>query len=227
MTTVACICAREGSKRLPGKALREINGTTLLGHAIAQARKASGTDDLVVSTDGAQIARVAEHYGVRTIWRPEELATDTASKWDVFRHVLKATRADMLVDLDVGCPMRIPEDVEACILALRTCVGAEVAHTAYEADRNPYFNMVELRKSSFASLVCGSPKPIVNGQDAPKVYALSPAVVAMWGDALSREHWSWCKMRLHIVPRWRGWDIDTEFDLRVAEFLMAERETNV
>lgn len=196
---------------------------TLLENAIACALEVGLR--VVVSSDGFDILNAASSLGVPTIVRPDYLATSTASKWDVFRGILDLyPGVDILVDLDVGCPMRLPEDVLACVGRLG--YGFDVVATAYESDRNPYFNMVEYNSDGSYSVAGAKSGLIVNGQDAPDVYSLSPAVYAMRADAVYKHaHWSTSRMSIHVVPRWRAWDIDTLFDLRVAEHLMRDHET--
>ena len=90
--------------------------------------------------------------------RPAHLASDGASKWDVFRHLVETLEAqddcavDVLVDLDSGVPLRLPEDVDNTVDVLLSG-DADVAITAYEAERNPYFNMVEHRNGGAVTIV--------------------------------------------------------------------------
>jgi len=77
--TVAFIFARGGSKGVPGKNLRMLAGKPLLAHVIARARASGVVDRIVVSTEDAEIAAVARHWGAETpFMRPAELASDTA-----------------------------------------------------------------------------------------------------------------------------------------------------
>jgi CMP-N,N'-diacetyllegionaminic acid synthase len=224
---LGAICARGGSKGVPRKNLREVAGRPLIAHAIRCALACPALDALAVSTDDAEIARVALQWGApAALPRPAELARDDSSK-GVFRHLVEAwersdgRRVDVLVDLDVGVPMRTPADIDACVREL-VSTDVEVVATAYPAERNPYFNMVESLADGSVRIVAGRDRPVTRRQDAPVVHALSPAVWAVRRDALWRhEHWSRARMRVHLVPRERAIDIDTELDLRMVEFLMS------
>lgn len=222
MEVIATVCCRAGSKRLPNKALLEIDGKSLIDRAIL-CGLFSGYETFI-STDIQEILKLHIQWhalGVSIFRRPPELATDTASKWDVFRHIAKQVHCDILVDLDVGCPLRQPQDI---IDTLEKLLNGDydVVATAYEAERNPYFNMVEV-VDGFA-LVCGGHEanpPVVNSQDAPKVYSLSPAVFAIRTDALWKyDHWSQARFGIHVIPRELAWDIDTPLDFEIAKFLM-------
>ncbi len=84
---LAVIPARGGSKRVPGKNIRPFKGQPLLAWSIKAAQFAGQIDKIVLSTDDEEAARIGEEYGAEVFWRPEELATDTASTFDVLKHI--------------------------------------------------------------------------------------------------------------------------------------------
>lgn len=162
--------------------------------------------------------------------RPSHLAQDDSSKWDVFQHLTDTIEGQSgeeisyLVDLDTGVPLRLPEDVDACVRLLQETPDAEIVVTAYDSERNPYFNMVELDAQGFARIVKAPPSPIVSRQTAPKVYSLSPAVYVIRRDVLWKyAHWSQANMILYLLPRDRAIDIDSEFELAMTEYLMSQK----
>jgi N-acylneuraminate cytidylyltransferase/CMP-N,N'-diacetyllegionaminic acid synthase len=227
---VGVICARGGSKGVRRKNLRPLGGLPLIVYTILCAKACPLLTRLVVSTDDEEISSVAKQWGVEVPFiRPAHLAQDHSSKWEVFRHLVSTLeqqngqRIDILVDLDTGVPMRTPADIEGCVKLLLS-TDADVVTTAYEAERNPYFNMVEMH-DGVARIVKQPDTPIASRQVAPKVYSLSPAVFAMKRDILWRvEHWSQAKLRIIVLPRSRAIDIDTEVDFEFVNFLM--RKTN-
>ena len=210
------ICARGGSKGIPRKNLKQLNGIALIAYTLEDAFLFNEFDNIVISTDDEEIAGYADPGVVQM--RPAELATDTASKWDVFRYVADCNpEYDILVDLDTGCPLRSRQDITDCVVKLRT--GYDVVVTAYESERNPYFNMVEVDRDGFA-WVC-SATDIMRRQDAPKVYSLSPSVFAIRREALYKyNHWSRALLGIVEIPRTRGLDIDTQDDWDYAEYLL-------
>lgn len=227
---VGAICARGGSKGVRRKNLRMLNGKPLIYYTVECARQCHRLDRVVVSTDDEEIAQAARQYGAEVpFMRPAHLAQDDSSKWDVFRHLvetlesLEGRRVDILVDLDTGVPLRQPEDITKCIEALIES-DADVVVTAYEPERNPYFNMVEVGADGYARISKPLEEPITRRQDAPNVYGLSPAVYALRRDALWKYgHWAHSKMKISLLPRERAVDIDTELDFRFVEFLMANK----
>ena len=80
----AVIPARGGSKGIPKKNIRLLNGKPLLAWSIECARGCGFFDAVFVSTDSDEIAHVALKHNALILTRPPELATDTASGSDVF-----------------------------------------------------------------------------------------------------------------------------------------------
>lgn len=85
------IPARAGSKRIPHKNTRMLNGRPLIAHAIEAARKADMFDRIIVSTDSEAIMDIARDHGAETPFtRPAELADDYATSVAVIRHAITA-----------------------------------------------------------------------------------------------------------------------------------------
>ena len=229
LRVLATICARGGSKGLPGKNIRPLLGKPLLAYAIECAQACPIVGHIVVSTDSDEIAAVAEAWGVPVPFRrPPELASDTAAKIYAIRHATQYVEEhenyypDIVVDLDVGVPLRAPEDIMACVNVLVTYPHLDAAVTVYEAERNPYFNMVEF-EGECVRLVKRGPKPLIRRQDAPLVYSVSPSIFAWRRGSLSVTHlyegqWGAC-----IVPRERAIDIDHEIEFQFVEFLLTRQ----
>ncbi|HEU5068310.1 MAG TPA: acylneuraminate cytidylyltransferase family protein, partial [Sphingomicrobium sp.] len=149
MTTVATICARGGSQGLPGKNIKPLHGKPLIVHTIELALRHGLIDAVYVSTDSPEIAAVAEKAGAEVPGlRPAELATSTAGKLPAIENLVsrieeRGTAIDRIVDLDPTSPLRSPHDVTACLTLLGQDTDCVI--TAFPAEKNPYFNMVELR----------------------------------------------------------------------------------
>lgn len=121
-TAIGIIPARAGSKGLPGKNTRLLCGKPLIAWTIEKALRSSLLDVVVVSTDGADIADIARAAGAQVPFlRPAELATDTASTYDVIRHVLKHHSPrdfDYTVLLEPTSPLREDDDIDRVLLSL-------------------------------------------------------------------------------------------------------------
>ena len=222
---LATICARGGSKGVPGKNLRELAGRPLIAYTIECARACREVDAIVVSTDDERIARAAEACGVEVPFRrPAAMASDTAAKLPAIRHAARwmeenrGLRAELVLDLDVTVPLRAAQDVSACVGEFAR--GWDAVITVYDAERNPYFNMIEMGDSG-ARVVKAPPGPVFRRQDAPRVYSVTPAVFGLRRDLLERTDYVY-DGRVGIVemPRERAVDIDHEVDFAFAEFLL-------
>ena len=145
MKYTALICARGGSKGLPGKNIKLLCGVPLIGRSIQIAKQVGRVDKIIVSTDSEAIAQVAKEYGAEVpFMRPKELAQDNSSEWDVWKHALdylKENNLDALVSLPTTAPLRSVEDIENCLDEYEKD-GVDVVITVTEAHRNPYFNMI-------------------------------------------------------------------------------------
>src|SRR6266540_1639761 len=122
MRAVALICARGGSKGIPGKNLRLLGGRPLITWAIERALAAGKVGRVIVSTDSDTVARVARAAGAEVPFlRPSELAQDDSPEWLVWRHALSALKEaegiypDVLLVVPPTAPLRAGEDLERCI----------------------------------------------------------------------------------------------------------------
>jgi pseudaminic acid cytidylyltransferase len=98
MTTVALIPARGGSKRLPRKNILELAGKPMLAYPINAAQASGLFDEIYVSTEDDEIARVAETYGATVIKRPQAIAGDRSTVVEVCLHAVETVPG-----IDVFC----------------------------------------------------------------------------------------------------------------------------
>lgn len=114
MKTLAVIPARGGSKRLPGKNVRNFLGAPLIAWSIRFARALGRFERIVVSTDSEEIAAVARSEGIDIPYlRPDALASDTATSADVVIDILARERQhgrsyDLVALLQPTSPLREP-----------------------------------------------------------------------------------------------------------------------
>jgi len=215
-----------------GKNLRLLDGRPLLGYALDCAAQTPEVGHVAVSTDSEEIRAVAAELGFPTPYlRPLELATDAAAKIDAIRHVTAWTaetlgfEADLVVDLDVGVPLRLPEDVSGAIASLERDATLDALVTVYPAERSPYFNMVEAKGDGSFVLVKRPPEPVLRRQDAPPVFSITPAVFAWRRHSMHVRHLFEGRWGIHPMPIERGIDIDTEHELKLVQYLVAERSS--
>ncbi|MBF4517627.1 acylneuraminate cytidylyltransferase family protein [Flavobacterium sp. ANB] len=183
MKILTTICARGGSKGIPGKNIKKINNKPLIGYSIEFTEKLKEKFDIKValSTDDEAIKRTAESFGVFTDYvRPDYLATDSAGKMETIKDLLLYEESlvkdkyDFILDLDVTSPLRNLEDIEKALDLMIANPEAKNLFSVNHAVRNPYFNMVEENSNGFYSLVKTNPDgSFMTRQSAPKVYDLN------------------------------------------------------
>ena len=230
MRVVALICARGGSKGLPGKNIRFLAGRPLIVWAISQARAVKRVERVIVSTDSKDIAEVARQAGAEVPFlRPAELAQDNSPEWLVWRHALDFVKGDEgaypdgLLVVPATAPLRAVTDLEQCLDEYEKG-GVDVVVTVTDAHRSPYFNMVQVSKDGTVELVIPPASAIVRRQDVPAVYDMTTvAYVARPGFVMTRNGIFEGRVRSVHVPLERAIDIDTALDFKIAECLMGAR----
>lgn len=223
MNILTTICARAGSKRLPGKNWKELCGKPLFLWTVEQAIEwAQG--DIAVNTDSEEIIDgLPIHERLHTIERLPELAQDNTGKLDVIRHTvkqmeyIKGQRYDIVVDLDVTNPMRTLFDIDNCIDLLHK--GWDTVVSAVPARRDPAFNMV-------AAPHCRARLYDEWRRYAPgDVYDLNACIYIYRRDWLYLNQSSPVGIRtdIYVMPPETAFDIDTEVDFKIVEMFMRER----
>ena len=230
MRILGHIGARKGSKGVPGKNFRDLAGKPLIDWSLDQLLACPRIGAVVVSTDDERIHAHALAKGALDIGlRPAHLATDAAPKWGVWQHALAAAEAalgapvDVFVDLDCTSPLRLPEDLEAA-LDLFAREQPDMVMSVCEARKNPYFNLVEADETGALHVSKPLPGGVWSRQAAPKVWEHAASTYVLRADYL-RHAGSIYEGRVipFEMPPERCLDIDTPFDFKLVEMLMAER----
>lgn len=231
---LGAIFARGGSKGIPGKNIKMLNGKPLIAYAIESARAVDGINSIIVSTDDQMIAQTAKQHGAEVpFMRPAQLATDDAQEILSWRHAIdtygqmKGIPVDVLVSVPVTSPLRSPEDIAQCLTLLLNS-DADAVITVTEAQRNPYFNMVKIDGEGYASVVIASASTINGRQQAPKVYDMTTVAYAVRADFIRQGKKIFeGKVRAVTIPQERALDIDTPLDFELAELLLKRRGSKI
>lgn len=234
MTRVCIICARAGSKGVPGKNVRPLLGKPLLAHSILQAQESGLFDAIAVSSESDEILSVAAEWGdVHLVRRPDEMANDTASKLPPIRHAVLTVEEnmgvtfDVIVDLDVTSPLRNIEDIKGAVALLEDRNVTNIL-TGAPARKNPYFNILERGHDGVVGLSKKLPGDrLERRQDTPDCFDANAAVY-VWrrDDFVARPDVFYADTLLFEMPEERSNDIDTPLDFEFVEFLMSRRTAN-
>lgn len=222
--TIALIPARKGSKRVPGKNIRLLQGKPLVQYSIEHALQAHWIDDIYVSTDDEAVAAIAGKFKCRVIDRPESLATDHASTLDVIKHcidVLKkdGKRPDYIVLLQPTVPIRDARKIDEAIeLLKKTGCDSVISHI-----RVDYFHPNRMKKIVEEKIVPYSEEEIenVSRDRLPAAYYRDGSIYAMKSSLPEMENTVFGKdIRPVINERSSFCNIDDERDWQLAEILM-------
>lgn len=226
---ICTICARGGSKGVKNKNIRTIAGLPLITHTIRQAQKSQVFAAIAVSSDSQDILKVAREAGAtHLIERPAELATDFAGKLPAIRHCVEEVekrencRFTTVVDLDATSPLRSVDDILACIRLFEQDPSANIV-TGAKSRRSPYFNMLEaIPGSAHVKLVKTPDGLIKRRQDAPDCFDMNASIYVWSREDVNDDRVIKGNTKIHVMPEERSYDIDTEVDFRIVEFLLKE-----
>jgi N-acylneuraminate cytidylyltransferase/CMP-N,N'-diacetyllegionaminic acid synthase len=231
MRVIGVIPARGGSKRLPGKNIRDLGGRPLICWTIEAALSSAVLEEVVVSTDDAEIAAVAREAGAAVLaLRPAELATDTATSQAVLLHEVEQWEAargsslDGALLLQPTSPFRTADTIRAALQSFEgkgegqcTVVGLGAART------HPFWCL--------SVDPCGAAHEMHTGglglrsQDLPPAFAVNgtiylvPRAQIRAGASLYTER----KIALIVEDDAQSVDIDTLEDWRLAEAIIEDR----
>ncbi len=230
MSKILCtICARGGSRGIKGKNYRLLSGKPLIVHTIEIAKKWDRFDDIALSTDSEEIIRIAQEYDIIIPFkRPPRLSGDNIGKVEVIKHLVKFLikknkKYDTIIDLDVTSPLRTIEDIEKAYKKFKE-ENSDIVYSVCKANRNPYFNIVELDKMNIPRLCKNIGYPVYSRQKAPKVYDINNSIYIYKTDfLLNTKTIHGEKASIYIMPAERSIDIDTELDLQIAECIMNKK----
>ena len=223
-SVVALIPARAGSKRLPGKNIRDLAGKPLIAWTIEAAKACKYIDRVVVSTDDQKVAEIAERYGAEIPFlRPAELASDTASTNDVILHFIKQLNDDrdsILVLLQPTSPLRRGLEIDAAMNMLVE-KGASGVVSVCECEHNPIWSgmidgcgsMLDFNKEEFVG---------VRSQDLPSYHRINGAIyIYSMKSIVDNEGIFYSKdVYAYEMTREMSVDIDTRFDFDCAEMAL-------
>jgi N-acylneuraminate cytidylyltransferase len=223
---IAVIPARGGSKGIPRKNLRLLGGRPLLAHTVEAARAARFVDVVAVSTEDAEIARVARDAGAEVIDRPAHLASDEAPTEPALLHAVDVAEqrheatCDAVLLLQATSPLRPARAIDAAVLQLfrERCDSV----VGVREDLGAHFSG-PIRNGQFIPPY--DPRARKRRQDLEPLYRETGALYAVTRSWLFE---AGCRMggdmRALVLREDESMDIDTLADFSRVERFLAERE---
>lgn len=223
---IAIIPARGGSKGLPGKNIRPLNGKPLIAYAIEAALKAKHIDRVIISTDDEGIARVAMEYGAELpFMRPAELASDTAMAIDNYIYTIGRLEQeggksiDGFVVLQPTSPLRIAEDIDGAIELFEQKGADSVISYCQEAHPISWHKYLD-EEGRFENIFNTN---IKNRQENRVSYYPNGAVYVFRTSMIRDRKYYTDNSYAYVMPRTRSVDIDFIEDFEYAEFLLKKK----
>ena len=230
MRNIAVIPARSGSKGLPDKNIRLVNGKPLLAYTVEAALDSGCFDVVHVSTDSEMYADIARTYGADVPFlRSAELASDTANTWDAVREVLKryaemGKTFETVMLMQPTTPLRTGEDVKAAYKLMNekkaksVIAVCEVDHSPLWCDMIPEDgNMKGFGRKDLAWVTRQELKPFYRVNGAIYLLSVSDNTITDDDDIYENDCYAL------FMDRKKSIDIDCEDDLGLVEFMLARR----
>lgn len=234
MKTLTVIIARAGSKGLTGKNALTVAGQPMLAWTIEHAQGSRLAGQIVLSTDGDDLARVGRSMGVTVVMRPAPLADDKATVDSAARHAVEiienqsGTKFDAVVILYGNIPVR-PADLTDRAVAKLAETGCDSVQSVYPVEKmHPYW-MKRLGGGTGDELLMYEPNNIYRRQDLPPVYMLNGGIIAVTrkclftADTTGPHNFLGKDRRAIVNAPDEVIDIDSRLDLLVAEAVLVER----
>lgn len=218
------IPARGGSKRIPRKNIKDFLGKPIVAYSIEAAKQCKLFDKIIVSTDDAEIAAVARHYGAEVPFiRPANIADDYATTIDVINHAINYYHESGVLFTSVSCiyataPFVISDDLIRAFELMNSQDKVDYVFSATEFSF-PIWRGFSIDQSGFANMVW--PENFAKrSQDLEKIY--HDAGMFYFGKPeafLGNKPIFGNSSKPLLIPHYRVQDIDTLDDWQRAEVM--------
>lgn len=210
---VACfIPIKAQSERVPGKNLRLLNGKKLYRYICENIKQADVFDSVYIDTNSNEIAEYANDMGFSVIERRPELALNTANGNDLLvRHFLQFPEYDFYFQLFATAPYLQPKSIQTCFERLTSSTTYDSCFTATENHSFYWYagNPVNYRPG----ILPRSQDMIPVMEETTGLYGISRCSLDKYRCRIGKNPY------IHIVNKFEAVDINTEDDLRIAEYI--------
>lgn len=227
MCMIAIIPARGGSKGLPGKNIKMLNGKPLIAYTIEAALKSKYIDSVIVSTDSPAIAKVAKEYGAEVPFlRPDELSTDSSSAIDVYLHATNYYMENNKVKLNKfmvllpTAPLRTEKHIDDAV-ELFLEKKADTLISIKEADTPVTWYMEKNDDDRIKNARFGIGNAVTNRQENNQYFVPNGAIYILDYELLKTNRTYYSNNTIgYVMSSEDSVDIDTLIEFKFAEFLL-------
>ena len=227
MKSLVVIPARGGSKGIPHKNIKLLNGKPLICFSIDVARQFTTDDNICVTTDDDEIIKVVEEYGLKVPFkRPDYLATDTCGSNEVIQHAYrffaeKGIQYDAILLLQPTSPFRKVEFLKEAVALYDDSI--DMVTSVKLSSCNPYYDGFEEDADGLLKISKGD-GTIERRQDAPSVWQQNGSIYVINPKSLMEKGMAhFTKIRKYAMSELYSVDIDNSFDWKVAELVINEK----
>ncbi|MRH41220.1 acylneuraminate cytidylyltransferase family protein [Aquibacillus halophilus] len=226
---IAIIPARGGSKGLPRKNVKLLNGKPLIYYTIMAARESKYIDRIILSTDDKEIAEIGKKYGAEVPFlRPQNLAGDNAKARDVYLYTIEKlnkhseSSIDNFIVLQPTSPLRSTDDINKAVETYYE-KGADSVISVTEAEHPPDWYKKINQQGILVDYLIENSKNNLNRQEFEKTYIPNGAIFILKYSIL-KEQTSYYTDRTYpyVMKKEFSVDIDTIIDFKIAEILLSQ-----
>lgn len=201
---IAIIPARGGSKGIPHKNIKSLNGKPLLEWSVERALNAQSISKVIVSTDDAKIAQIGREAGAEVALRPSELATDFAKTVDVLNHHwCELGKPSEIMTLQPTSPLRSKDLIDRCVDHYHSSQTREkILATGFISKQYQFGSNNNTRRQELTGFF----------YDDGNVYIHS-------GEVIAKKQWSHDNALKFFTAEFENYEIDSEIDFSVVEHL--------
>lgn len=227
---LAIIPARAGSKGLPGKNIKLLNGKPLIAYTIEAALKAKEISRVIVSTDDEEIAKVAMEYGAEIpFMRPGFLATDDAKSVDVYKYTLERLGSEgsgaieEFVVLQPTSPLRNSIHIDEAVALFKEKKADSVISFCKE-DHPIFWHKYITEEGRFEEIFKGD--YLKNRQEIRTTYYPNGAIYIFRKSMIDENNYYSNNSFPYIMNRNTSVDIDNQEDFELASYIINNLDNN-
>ena len=226
--TVIVIPARGGSKGIPRKNLKLINGKPLISFAINIAKNVKSAQKIIVSTDDNEIYEVSKKYDIDVIERPSQLANDNINLLPVNQHALKVLSnqdiyPNWIVSLQPTSPLILSSSIDEAINLIYQTNCDSVSSMSRVIHNHPYWTKkIDQKTKRINDFIKENGDEYLQKQDLPTCYSYTGGFYIRNRNILQNGTGKGLgsDARGYVVSQKESLDIDYEQDLQYFRYLI-------
>jgi CMP-N-acetylneuraminic acid synthetase len=224
---LAIIPARGGSKGLPGKNIKELCGKPVVAWSIEQTLKSKYVDNVFVSTDSEEIAKIAKEFGANVPFlRPAKLAADDSPTSDAILHVLeqlsmKGKSYDYVALLEPTSPLRKSNDIDDAISMIVQNTDTDCLVSVGKVHMEHPMIVKKIDAKGFAAPYISNIAKIHQRQQTDKAYFPYGVIYISKVSEFKKNRTFYTEKTMpYFIERWQNYEIDDELDFMIIEQIM-------